>query len=364
MTTIELNKTATPPEAKPPKQSRKVGGFRLSLGRQTGVVVALVLVCIYFAVSQSIFFTWGNICNIVSSNSIILVLALGATFVIISGGIDLSTASAAGACGMALGIALRDGAPFVVALVVPLVAGLLLGLVNGVLISWVKMSFLVVTLGAMSIYSSIALVSNKGTTISVFAKHGFHPLYTFVNGRVGNIPYIMIFDLVLALIAAGVLRYTAYGRALFAVGSNVEAARINGVNVSGVILSTYVLAGLSAGVGSLVQVGRLTGAAPQVDSTQLMTVIAAVLIGGTAFSGGEGSILGTVVGVLFLGVITNGLTLSQVSAFWQGCVTGGILLLAVAVTTARDRGWIKQMLQPMIKSRSVTPAPGISSMSG
>jgi ribose/xylose/arabinose/galactoside ABC-type transport system permease subunit len=263
---------------------------------------------------------------------------------------------------MALGIALRDGAPFILALVVPLIVGVFLGLINGVLISWVKMSFLVVTLGAMSIYSSIALVSNHGTTISVFTTSGFHPLYTFVNGRIGNVPYLMIFDAVLALVAAGVLRYTAYGRSLFAVGSNVEAARINGVNVAGVVLSTYVLAGLTAGVGSLVQVGRLTGAAPQVDATQLMTVIAAVLIGGTAFSGGEGSILGTVVGVLFLGVITNGLTLSQVSAFWQGCVNGGILLLAVAVTTARDRGWFKQMIRTVYKAPAAPPASGVTSM--
>jgi ribose/xylose/arabinose/galactoside ABC-type transport system permease subunit len=289
-----------------------------------------------------VFLSWGNICNIVASNTVILVLAIGATFVIISGGLDLSVASATGASGMALGFALEHGAPFILALIVPLVFGLLAGFVNGMLISWLKMSFLVVTLGGMSIYSSIALVSNSGTTISVYSARGFSPLYAFVNDRVANIPYLMIFDVALALAAAGVLRYTAFGRSLFALGSNTEAARINGVNVSAVVLSTYVLAGLTAGLGSLVQVGRLTGAAPQVDATQLMTVIAAVLIGGTAFSGGEGSILGTVIGVLFLGVIVNGLTLSQVSAFWQGCVNGCILLLAVAITTARDRGWLRR----------------------
>jgi ribose transport system permease protein len=314
-------------------------------------------VVIYFWATQPIFMTWGNIVNIVSSNSVVLVLAIGATLVVISGGLDLSTSSATTACGMGLGFALRDGASFPVALLLTLLLGLALGLVNGIMIAWVKMSFLVVTLGTMSIYSSIALVSNKGTTINVFSRQGFHPLYTFMNGRVADIPYLMIFDVGLALLAGAVLRYTSYGRSLFAVGSNVEAARINGVSVSRVMLSTYLLAGLTAGIGALIQVGRLTGAAPQVDATQLMAVLAAVLIGGTAFSGGEGGIFGTVIGVLFLGAITNGLTISQVSAFWQGAVNGGILLLAVLLSTARDRGWFKRKTKPATTPASLALAP-------
>jgi ribose/xylose/arabinose/galactoside ABC-type transport system permease subunit len=348
MTTSEINElSATDLATARPRRSRG----RPSLGRQTGVVLALIVVCVYLASTQSVFLSWNNICNIVASNSVVLVLAVGATFVIISGGIDLSAASVTTACGMALGLALEHGAPFIVALTVPLVVGLLIGFLNGVLISWVKMSFLVVTLAAMSIYSSASLVTNNGATISVYGTKGFSPLYTFLNGRVADIPYVMIFDVVLVLLAGGVLRYTPFGRSLFAVGSNSEAARINGVNVAGIVLAIYVLAGFTAGLASLIQVSRLTGASPDVDPTQIMTVIAAVLIGGTAFNGGEGGVLGTTIGVLFLGVIANGLTLSQVSAFWQGCVNGAILLLAVAITTARDRGWFKRWL------RAKDPAP-------
>jgi ribose/xylose/arabinose/galactoside ABC-type transport system permease subunit len=348
MTTSEINEsrpTTSPPAGPRPRRSL---GPRLSLGRQTGVVVALLVVCVYLTATQSVFLTWDNVINIVASNSVILVLAVGATFVIISGGFDLSAASVTTACGMGMGVALKHGAPFIVALIVPLVLGVVIGFINGILISWVKMSFLVVTLAAMSIYSSVSLVTNGGTTISVYGTKGFGLFYDFLNDRAGGIPYVMIFDVVLVLVAGGMLRYTPFGRSLFAVGSNPEAARINGVNVAGVILGIYTLAGLTAGLGSLIQVGRLTGASPDVDSTQIMTVIAAVLIGGTAFSGGEGGVFGTAVGVLFLGVVANGLTLSNVSAFWQGCVNGGILLLAVAITTARDRGWITRWLRPAL----------------
>jgi ribose/xylose/arabinose/galactoside ABC-type transport system permease subunit len=357
MTTSEINELSA--TERPTARPRRPRGPRLSLGRQTGAVLALIVVCVYLAATQSVFMTWGNITNIVASNSVVLVLAVGATFVIISGGIDLSAASVTSACGMALGLALEHGAPFIVALIVPLILGLVIGFVNGLLISWVKMSFLVVTLAAMSIYSSASLVTNAGSTISVYGTRGFNPLYDFVNDRVGGIPYIMVFDVALVLLAGGVLRYTPFGRSLFAVGSNSEAARINGVNVAGIVLSVYVLAGFTAGIASLIQTSRLTGASPDVDPTQIMTVIAAVLIGGTAYSGGEGGVLGTAIGVLFLGVIANGLTLSQVSAFWQGCVNGAILQLAVAITTARDRGWFQRWLRVKdpVPAAALSPSP-------
>lgn len=362
MTAIELQKPDTseaPADVVAERPKRNLRLSRFSPGEHTGLLLAFAAVVIYFWSTQSIFMTWANITNLVSSNSVVLVLAIGATFVVISGGIDLSTASATTLAGMCLGFTLQSKASFVVGLIVVLLAGIGLGLLNGILIAWVRMSFLVVTLGTMTIYSSIAQVSHQGHTISVFSEPGFKPLMTFATGKVGSIPYMMIFDLVLALLAGGVLRYTSYGRSLFAVGSNVEAARINGISVTRITLYTYVLAGLSAGVGALLQVGRLSGASATTDPTLMMAVLAAVLLGGTAFSGGEGGIFGTVIGVLFLGVITNGLTISQVSAFWQGTVNGGILLLAVFISTARSRGWFKR------KPKSTPPAqsePAVSSL--
>lgn len=168
---------------------------------------------------------------------------------------------------------------------------------------------------------------------------GFKPLYDFVNGAIGPFPIILILDLALLLLLGGVLKFTGFGRAIYAIGSNREAARLNGINVPRVIMLVFVIAGLTAGLGALVQVGRLTSAGADVDPTILMTVLAAVLIGGTAFTGGEGGVFGTMIGVLFLGIIQNGLTLSGVSSFWQGMVSGGILIAAVWL------GGLRQLLR-------------------
>jgi ribose/xylose/arabinose/galactoside ABC-type transport system permease subunit len=312
---------------------------RLSLGRYAGVFVALVVVCLYLGFTQEVFLTWDNFMNIAKSNSVVFVLALGATFVIISAGLDLSTASAATAAGMILGLTLDAGWSIVVVLAATLLFGLSLGLLNGFMITRLRISYLVVTLGTLSIYQSFALVVNNGRTITVIGQPGFSVLSDFVNNDVGPFPILLIFDVVLLLIAGGVLRYTGFGRSLFAVGSNREAARLNGINVARIVLLTYGIAGLAAGLASVVQVGRLTGASAQADPTLLLTVIAAVLIGGTTFSGGEGGVLGTLIGVLFLGVVQNGLTLSNVSSFWQGTVSGVILIAAVGLGVLRDRGW-------------------------
>lgn len=305
------------------------------MSRYAGVLVALLVVCIYLSLAEDVFLTWDNFTNIAKSNSVVLVLALGATFVIISAGMDLSTASAATAAGMILGLTMDAGWSIVIVLAATVLFGVFLGLVNGVLITKLRISFLVVTLGTLSIYQSFALVVNDGQTITVFGKPGFSVLGDFVNNDIGPFPVLLVFDLVLVMIAGGVLRYTGFGRSLFAVGSNPEAARLNGIDVARVVLVTYAIAGLAAGLASVVEVGRLTGASPQADPTLLLTVIAAVLIGGTAYTGGEGGVLGTLIGVLFLGVVQNGLTLSDVSSFWHGTVSGLILIAAVALGIRR-----------------------------
>ena len=145
------------------------------------------------------------------------------------------------------------------------------------------------------------------------------------------------------LLASFVLHFTSFGRSIYAVGSNIEAARLTGVKVTLVLISVYTISGLSAGLGAVVETGRLTGAGPQVDPNLLLTVIAAVLIGGTAFTGGDGGLLGTAIGGLFLGVIQNGIELSNVSTFWQGAVSGLILIFAVGLgvlRNSRGRAWL------------------------
>jgi ribose transport system permease protein len=314
--------------------------------RYAGVLVSLVVVCVYLSITQDVFLTWDNFTNIAKSNSVVFLLAMGATFVVISGGIDLSIASAAAASGMILGLTLDAGWSVVLVLAATVLFGACLGLLNGILITRLRISFLVVTLGTLSIYQSFALVVNNGQTITVFGKPGFSVLSDFVNDDIGPFPILLVFDALVLLVAAGVLRYTGFGRALFAVGSNPVAARLNGIDVGRIVLVTYGIAGLAAGVASVVQVGRLTGASAQADPTLLLTVVAAVLIGGTAYTGGEGGVVGTLVGVVFLGVVQNGLTLSDVSSFWHGIVSGAILIAAVALGVRRDPGW--RVLTPRV----------------
>jgi ribose transport system permease protein len=321
----------------------------VTVSRNAGVLVALVLACLYLSITEDVFLTWDNFTNIAKSNTVVFVLATGATFVVISAGIDLSAASSATAAGMILGLTLDAGWGIAVVLGATVLFGVLLGLVNGFLITKLRISFLVVTLGTLAIYQSFALVVNDGQTITVFGKPGFSFLSGFVNNDIGPFPILLVFDLVLALIAGGVLRHTGFGRALFAVGSNPEAARLNGIDVGRIVLATYGIAGLAAGLASIVQVGRLTSASPQADPSVLLTVVAAVLIGGTAYTGGEGGVLGTLIGVLFLGVVQNGLTLSDVSSFWQGTVSGVILIAAVALGVRRDGGWAR--------ARRIAPMP-------
>jgi ribose transport system permease protein len=325
----------------PPAASER-GGFdwrRLSLGRYTGVVVGLLLFCAYLTITEPVFLTENNITNIVKANSVVFVLAIGTTFVVLTAGIDLSIASATTACAMIFGLTMQGGWGWVGALVAAVAFGLSLGLLNGFLIGKAGISFFVVTLGTLSIYSSFALVVNDGATINLFSMPSFGPIRDFVNNEIAGVPVLLLFDLLLLLVAGGVLRYTRFGRAVYAVGSNPEAARLTGIRVGAVLVSVYAISGLCAGMAAIVQAGRLTGASAQVDPTLLLTVIAAVLIGGTSYTGGEGGVLGTLIGVLFLGVVQNGLALSEVSTFWQGTVSGVILIAAVGLGVLRERGW-------------------------
>jgi ribose transport system permease protein len=312
---------------------------RFSLGRYTGVVIGFVVVCIYLWATQPVFMSWGNWENIIRTQAVVAILGIGMTFVVLTGGIDLSIASATAGAAMVLGEAMIHGWHWIPAILACIGAGILVGLINGLLIGITKIPFFVVTLGTLSIYQSFALLLTQGETISLFGMERFAPVAQLANDAVGPLPNLLLVCGGLYIVGMFVLRYTHFGRSVFAVGSNREAARLTGINVTLVLVSVYTLAGLTAGLGAVVQSGRLTAASPTADPNLMLNVIAAVLIGGTAFTGGDGSLIGTIIGVLFLGVIENGLSLSGVSTFWQGTVSGVILIAAVAIGVLRDYGW-------------------------
>ncbi len=327
--------TDRPPRARPDAAPRL---WRRALGRYAGVVIGLVVVCLYLAIAEPKFMTGENWSNIVRSQSVVFVLAIGATIVILTGGIDLSIASVTTAALMCMGLTIEYGGSAFVAILVCVGAGTVMGLINGLLIGVGRLPFFVVTLGTLSIYASFALLTTNGQTITLFTHPSFNPVSKLANGSLGPVPTVLVLLLALYAAAGFVLHMTRTGRSVYAFGSNPEAARITGINTVGIQVLVYAAAGLFGGVGAVLLGGRLTAAGPQVDPTLMLTVIAAVLIGGTAFTGGEGGLLGTIVGVLFLGVVQNGLSLANVSTFWQGAVSGTILITAVAVGLIRRGG--------------------------
>lgn len=342
---------------RPELQGLKRLARRLSLGRYTGVVVGFVVVCVYLWVTQPVFMSWGNWENIIRTQAVVAILGLGMTFVVLTGGIDLSVASGTAAASMVLGEAMSHGWNWVPATIACVAAGVLLGLINGALIGVAKIPLFVVTLGTLSIYQSFALLLTQGSTISLFGISSFNPIGNITNNAVGPLPNLLLLCTGLYLLGGFVLRFTHFGRSVFAVGSNREAARLTGIKVNLVLVSVYTISGLAVGVGAFVQSGRLTAANPVADPNLMLNVVAAVLIGGTAFTGGDGSLIGTLIGVLFLGVIQNGLSLSGVSTFWQGTISGVILISAVSIAVLREHGWHLALVTQARSRRQARPQP-------
>jgi inositol transport system permease protein len=276
--------------------------------------------------------------------SIVGLVAVGMTFVILTGGIDLSVGAllclAGLVCaavskggvteGFASGSEVSDhGYSWGFVLVSAIAVGSIGGFLQGLAITRLKVPPFVVTLGGMSVFRGAALLFSNGGPIS-----GFEPGFAWWGqGKVGLVPTPVIIFLVFAVIAHVVLRYTRYGRQIYAVGGNPEAARLSGLNVRWLICSVYVIVGFFSGLGAFVLSARLNSAEAVAGLGYELTVIASVVIGGTSLFGGSGSILGTVLGTVLIGVLINGLVILNVSPYIQQIVIGTIIVLAVAFDT-------------------------------
>lgn len=302
-----------------------------------GALIALVAICIYLTISQPFFLTKGNILNVLAGNSALMLVALGLTFVVLTAGFDLSVGAILAASGYVAYRTIDAGLPPIVALIFGALSGALLGgLINGVLIGKVRLNFFVVTLGTASLFGGLLNVITNGETSTISEPvHGL--MYLLGNGQVWEIPFPVVLSAIFLIVSGYVLRFTPYGRNVYAVGGNREAARLAGINVTGVLISVYALVGLFAATAGLVEASRLASASPTAGSTMALTAGAAVLLGGTSFFGGIGGVGGTVVGVLLISVLQNGLGLIGVSAFWQGVVTGAVLIAAVILDKIQSR---------------------------
>jgi ribose/xylose/arabinose/galactoside ABC-type transport system permease subunit len=307
-------------------------------------LIFLVVLMAGFAIMEPRFLTPLNLFNVMRQVSIVGLLAVGMTFVILTAGIDLSVGSLLALCGLAAAAVAKGGLEnrfsvgagaeaagygWELALIAALAVGLAGGFLQGFAITRLKVPPFVVTLGGMSAFRGAALLVAGGGPIS-----GFPPAYTWWGqGRLGPVPVPVIIFIAFAILAHVVLRYTRYGRQVYAVGGNPEAARLSGLNVRRITLSVYVIMGFFAGLGAFVLSARLNSSEAVAGTGYELTVIASVVIGGTSLFGGAGSIFGTVIGTILIGVLLNGLVLMNVSSYIQQIIIGIIIVLAVAFDT-------------------------------
>ena len=259
-----------------------------------GPAAGLVAVCLYLWATEPVFMTWPNWQNILRTQSVVAIIAIGMTFVVLTAGIDLSVASIAASSGIVLGLLIGDGWSWPQAVLASVGVGVAMGLANGLLIGVLRIPFFVVTLGTLSIYASIALLLSKtGETRSLLGYTTFDSVTKLTNGLVWKLPTIFLIAAGMYIVASAVLRYTRFGRAVYAVGRTAKPASLTGIRVQLVQVAVYTISGFFAALGTIVLAGHLTATAPQAEPNLMLTVVAAVLIGGVAFTGGEGNLLGT-----------------------------------------------------------------------
>lgn len=297
-----------------------------------GALVGLALVCVVMFIATPAFLTTQNLLNIGVQAAVVAVLAFGMTFVIITAGIDLSVGSVAALSAICAGwLVATAGMPGPIALIAAPLVGLLAGAVSGAAVAYGKLPAFIATLAMLSIARGLALVVSGGRPVEM------PPEVSAIGRSIGPVPVPIIVLLIAWAITAFILNRTVFGRSLYAIGGNEEAARLAGLPVKRTVLAVYALAGLFSGVAGLVLAGRLASAQPQAASGYELDAIAAVVIGGASLAGGSGRALGTLIGALTLAVIRNGLNLLNVTAFWQQVVIGLVIAAAVGIDVLRQR---------------------------
>jgi len=297
-----------------------------------GILFAFVLVCAVLAWLSPVFLRWANVLNVIRQSSIYGIMAVGMTFVILTGGIDLSVGSILAFSGaLAAGMLKADVAlPWVILGAVAV--GAVLGLANGVIITVGRITPFVTTLGMMSIARSLTLIYCNGYPIS-----GFGPEFRFIGGGdFLGIPFPIVVFLVTVVLATVILSETRLGRYTFAIGGNEETVRLSGIRTNVYKTIVYVISGMTAAMSAVILTSRLNSAEPVAGFGYELDVIAAVVIGGTSLSGGRGSVWGTLVGALLIAVINNGMVLLGISPYFQQLVKGLIILGAVLLDRLRE----------------------------
>ncbi|MGP0151189.1 ABC transporter permease [Pseudomonas oryzihabitans] len=320
--------TLTPSITSAPLRSR----LRFALDR-FGLPLVFVLLCVALGFSSEYFMTWRNWMDILRQTSINGILAVGMTYVILTRGIDLSVGSILAFSGLCSAMVAVQGYGLLAALSAGMFAGAVMGALNGFMVANLSIPPFVATLGMLSVGRGLTFILNDGSPVTDLPE----AYLALGTGKLGPIGMPIVIFAIVALFFWLVLKYTTYGRYVYAVGGNEKSARTSGIGVRKVTFSVYVISGLLAGLAGIVLSARTTSALPQAGVSYELDAIAAVVIGGTSLSGGTGSIVGTLFGALLIGVINNGLNLLGVSSYYQQVAKGLIIVFAVLIDVWRKR---------------------------
>ena len=300
------------------------------IGSQTfWVLIAVIVASLALSFVTDSFATQKNLYNITRNFTFVAIVAFGMTLVIITGGIDLSVGSVLCLCSMVLAVVMHAGYSIEVGIIASVATALAVGAVNGVLIAYVGLPPFVVTLGMLSIARSLAMVASGNTVVFEFGPDHDKLLALGGGAWFFGIANPVLYMIVLGLLTGFVLRWTRFGRYLFAIGGNENAALLTGVPVRVVKTAVYMISALSAGIAGIVQTGWLGAVTTNIGAGMELQVIAAAVIGGANLAGGGGTALGAVIGAMLIEVIRNSLGLLGINAFWQGAFIGGAILFAV-----------------------------------
>ncbi len=313
------------------ENSKKIDIQSLSL--YIGAVLIFLVFTVWCSACDKSFCTLGNMKNIINQSAVIAVIAIGQSIVILTGGIDLSVGSIVGFVGIAGGLLLKMGVPLPMALLIVVICGCIIGIANGYFVSFGKVPAFIVTLGSMQIIRGLTMVLNSGRPVSGFPSE----LRMVVNSKIMGIPISIIYVFLLYAIMITVMKKTRLGRWFYAIGGNANAAKLAGVKTKTIELLAYFFGGLFASIGGIFLLSRLSYADPNAGTGYELDVIAAVVIGGIALSGGKGSIGNTLVGSLILGMLKCGLQILNVPVYYQTIIIGMTIIAAVFLDKAKER---------------------------
>jgi ribose transport system permease protein len=310
--------------------------------QESSIILALLVYVTFVAMVNNVFISSGNVFNIFRSAGFSLITIVGMTFVLITGGLDLSVGSVLALGGVIAGMMAKVGAPVPAAILSGILIGTLIGSINGFLIVKIGIPPLIVSLGMLYAARGLVSVITKGVPVYPLPKEftSLEQLKLF-----GVIPFVVVVALSIAFVAHVVLKRTAFGRAVYAVGGNEEAARISGINTGRTKFFVYFITSSLAATAGVIMAMRLGSAEAAVGSGYELIVISATVIGGTSIIGGSGTVIGAVLGGLFMEILTNSLTLMRISVYWQQLVVGTILILAVMLDQYKRKAMLRQSVR-------------------